>query len=371
MNTEYFEYAPDYSATPGEILLDTLANLNMTQAELARRTGLSVKHVNQLCQGLAPISAGTAVLLQRALGVDTRIWLHLESESQAVRGLNDETARLAEQVDWLKNFPIADLKRRGCIPSSAKGVDLLREVLQFFRVAAPSAWEQVWATPTAYRLSQSHEPQMAALASWIRIGECRAEQMHLGPYDKDSFRAALPQIRALLTSMDPAEWQTHLERICAEVGVAVVIEKEIKGARVNGMVRWLPSGNPLLMLSVRHRWADIFWFTFFHEAGHLIIHDRRRLTYVDAPAGRESAQIGGATANRLAEQEADDFAGRMLLPREFDGEIAAARTASDARRIAVQAGVHPGIVVGRMQHDRVVHFSQLNDLRVRFVFDDE
>lgn len=366
-----FEYSPDYSTTPGEFLLDALGSLGMSQAELARRTGLSVKHVNHVCQGISPLSADTAVLLERATGIDARMLVRLESMSQVEKGIQDETTRLERQLDWLKSFPVNELKKRQWISSSARGVEQLREILRFFRVAGPSAWEQVWATPTAYRLSQAFSPDMAALASWIRIGELKAEAMQLAAYDKEAFRSALPQIRDLTRVVDPADWLPRLEEICAKVGVAVVVEKEIKGARVNGIVRWLPSGNPLIMLSVRHGWADIFWFTFFHEAGHLIVHDRKRLTFVDSPSSRSSPGGGAdATANRVIEQEADDFASRTLLSRELDPLINSARTRTDAQRIADEAGVHSGIVVGRMQHDRLVHFSQLNELRVRFKFED-
>lgn len=369
MSADGFEYVPDYSSSPGEYLLDVLASLGMSQAELARRTGLSVKHVNHVCQGMSPLSADTAVLLERATGVDARILVRLESMSQVEKGIKDETSRLEQQLDWLTNFPVGELKKRGWISPSVKGAEQLREILQFFRVAGPSAWEEVWATPTAYRLSQAFTPDMAALATWIRIGELRADAMLLPAYDKNKFQAALPRIRELTTVVDPADWLPQLQQICAASGVAVVVEKEIKGARVNGIVRWLRSGNPLLMLSVRHSWADIFWFTFFHEAGHLIVHDRKRLTFVDSPASRASAGAG-ATANRVMEQEADEFASRTLLPSELTSLINSARTGADAKLVAQKAGVHAGIVVGRMQHDRLIHFSQLNDLRVRFKFED-
>lgn len=363
MSPELYDFSPDYGFQPGDFVADVIDRLGMSQAELARRTGLSVKHVNQICQGASTISADTAVLLERATGVDIRIWLRLEAEFQAERGRRDEDSRLEVQTDWLNNFPVSELKKRKWISGNAKGVDQLREVLQFFRVAAPSAWEQVWATPTAYRVSQAFAPDMAALATWIRIGERRSEALALRPYDRERFRSSLDAIRSLVALDDPAVWQPQLESLFAQAGVALIIEKEIKGARINGLVRWLPGGNPMLMLSARHRWADIFWFTLFHEVGHLIVHDRRRLTFVDSP--------GDQPANRLVEQEADDFASRLLIPREYDQLVYSARTGADVQAIARQVGVHPGIIVGRLQHDHIIRFSQLNDLRVRLMFADD
>lgn len=369
MSKDAYAFAPDYGIVPGEALVDLLGSLGMSQAELARRSGLSVKHINQVCQGLAPITPETAVLINRATGIDARILLRMESEAQAERGFQAESVRLAEQLDWLSNFPIRELKQRGWVKTQTKSSAQLRELLDFFRVAAPRAWENVWATPTAYRLSQAFTPDMAALASWIRIGELRADEIQLQPYSSDLFRSALPHIRSLTRVEDSAAWLSQLELICANAGVAVVVEREIKGARVNGVVRWLSSGNPLIILSGRHRWADIFWFTFFHEAGHLLIHDRRRLTFVDSPRARSSRS--DATANRVIEQEADDFASSLLVPAEYASRLSAIQSADDVSKVALEAEIHPGIIVGRMQHDGLIHYSQLNDLRAKLTFSGE
>jgi HTH-type transcriptional regulator / antitoxin HigA len=352
-------FDPDYQASPGDILSDYLSDLGMSQAELARRTGLSVKHINQISQGQATITAGTAVLLGHATGIDARIWSRLESSYQVARGKVDEATRLEGDVSWLANFPIAELKKRNFLSSTARGVGQLRELLDFFRVATPSAWDQVWATPTAYRLSQSFDPNYGALAAWIRIGELRAvERPELPPFERERFRQQLPSIRRLTQLEDPNTAIPQLIELCAQVGVSLVVEPEIKGSRINGVVRWLPTGNPLIILSMRHRWADIFWFTFFHEAGHLLLHERKKLTFVDAPKS--------GTGSSVTEAEADEFASQTLIPREFDREVLSALNADDVNDLASRVGVHAGIIVGRMQHEGVVRFSQLNDLRTRF-----
>lgn len=170
---------------------------------------------------------------------------------------------------------------------------------------------------------------------------------------------------------DPNVMVSQLTEACRRVGVALVVEKEIKGSRINGLVRWLPSGNPLIMLSLRYSWADIFWFTFFHEAGHLLIHDRKKATFVDVPnQSRLNASADQPSDSKLLEAEADDFSGRTLIPRSFDNRLRGPIDASAVNQIAFAAGVHPGIVVGRLQHDGVIPFSQLNSLRVRFKFSD-
>lgn len=358
-----YPYAPDYAFPPGETLTEVLAERGMSQAELARRAGLSAKHVNQIVLGAASITAETALRLERVTGVPAQVWTNLEADYQVTRTLQEEESRLNVHISWLQLLPVSELIKRGHISSDTSGVDRLREVLAFFKVATPDAWHQVWAVPTAYRRSQAFEVDYGALASWLRIGELRAEELDLQPFNRARFRAALSEIRDLTVVTDPEVWLPRLTRLCAEAGVAVVIEREIKGARINGAVRWLPTEHPMIELSLRHRWADIFWFTFFHEAAHVLLHDRKRLTFVDVadPAKTDDAM----------ERDADDFAARTLLPRSLDDRLKRTRSETQVLALASEANVHPGIIVGRLQHDGRIPFNQLNRLRVRFHFTED
>jgi HTH-type transcriptional regulator / antitoxin HigA len=353
-------FRPDYAIPPGETLVEVLSDRGMSQAELARRTGLSTKHINQIVLGAATLSAETALRLELVTGVPAQVWTALESAYQVAQTRQDESTRLEAQVDWLQQLPINELVRRGFIRKDVSPVERLRDVLAFFKVASPDAWGQVWATPTAYRQSRAFDVDYGALAAWLRIGEIRSERAELPPFDRAKFKDALPHIRALTTIDDPALWLPQLRTLCGAAGVALVIEREIVGARINGVVRWLPSERPLIQLSVRHRWADIFWFTLFHEAAHVLLHDRRRLTIVD---GTDRAE-----ADNVMEHEADDFAGRILIPRTFDTQLATIRSQAQAVALAREAGVHPGIVVGRLQHDKVIPYRYFNGLRTRLAF---
>jgi len=358
--SDQHRYVPDYALPPGETLVEVLAERGMSQAELARRTGLSTKHINQIVLGTASLSAETALRLERVTGVPAQVWTELEADYQVARTRREELSRLESHIDWLQTLPVDELIRRGYVRRDVSNGDRLRDVLSFFKVATPDAWEQVWALPTAYRRSQAFEVEYGALASWLRIGEIRAEQLDLNQFDRAKFRSALSAIRELTVVEDPAAWLPRLERLCAQAGVALVIEPEIKGARIHGAVRWLPSERPLIQLSLRYSWADIFWFTFFHEAGHILLHDRKRLTFVDV--------VNPAKTDDTMERQADDFAGRMLLPRAFDEQLARTRSRVQVLALARDAGVHPGVVVGRLQHDGRIPFSHLNGIRVRFRF---
>ena len=131
-----------------------------------------------------------------------------------------------------------------------------------------------------------------------------------------------------------------MRRLCAEAGVAFTLVPEMKHAPWSGAAEWLTPNKAMILLNLRGKAEDRFWFSFFHEAGH-ILHDSKKATFIDD---------GKSYADDPAEKKADDFAAEMLIPRTFDSAIAGARSASNIRTIAKLVGVSPGIVTGRFHY---------------------
>lgn len=351
-------YRPDYAVSPGDTLTEVLAERGMSQADLARRTGLSTKHVNQIIVGAASITAETALRLEKVTGVSARFWTNLEAQYREARSRLEESAALEADIPWLKDVPVKHLQKRGLLPR-VSGVELVRAALAFFGVATRDAWTTVWAAPTAYRKSRVHDSDPYALATWLRIGELEATSVETKPFDRRALRDAIQQLRQL-TTLAPDDWNPRLITICASVGVVVVFEPEVPGSRVCGAVRWLDSDRALVMMSLRHKWADVFWFSFFHEIAHVLLHDRKRLTFVDGPP--ENGEHDDL------ELEANAFASRTLIPTEYDHQLPLLRTTAAIRAFAEEIDIHPGIVVGRLQHEGHIPFSRFNNLKARYEF---
>lgn len=354
--TEERPFSPEYAVAPGETLADLLDEQGMTQTELARRLGVSLKHVNQVIHGAAPISAELALGLEKVLGPSASFWLKREAIYQGKLAELQEKADLGDAVGWAKRFPIAELKKLGFIPAGAAGVELVVHLLRFLGIAQPKQWTD---PAVAYRKSQRFESDSYALSAWLRLAELEAAKIACAPYEPDRFRDALHEIRHL-TCLEPVEWQPRLVDSCAKAGVAVVIVDTFRGARANGATRWLSSTKALIQLSLRYRWEDIFWFTFFHEAGHVALH-RKKDAFVEVPPAQRDPSIA------QWEKEADRFASRMLIPQRFERRLARV-TLAEVPGFAEQLGIAPAVVVGRLQHDQLLSFNRGNDLRRRFVF---
>jgi addiction module HigA family antidote len=353
-------FRPDYAIPPGGTLGDLLEERGMTQTELAQRLGVSLKHINQVVNGSASVSAELALGLEKVFSVSAGFWLNRESLYQAHIARREEQESLKRAESWAKRFPVSELRKRGFLPSEAKGPALVEALLRFLGTASPRQWEDL---TVSFRKSKRFESDPHALWAWLRVGELHAAEIECRPYDPDEFLDVLESARRF-TRLDPSDWQERLVDACAAAGVAVVIVDTFSGARVNGATKWLAPTKALIQLSLRHRWEDVFWFTFFHEAGHVLLHRKREL-FVEETR-RQGAVRSDSTWVKL-ETEANRFASRVLIPPRYERRLREL-TFSDIEDFAERLGIAPAIVVGRLQHEGLLPHTHGNKLRGRLRF---
>lgn len=353
-----FEFTPQSASPPGETLKETIEHLGISQADLARRTGLSTKHLNQIVQGIAVLSPETAVLLERATRIPAETWNNLEARWRSHQQRLQENEELAGQLSWLDNFSMADLVARGVLSTRAKSIDNLRTLLTFLGVANPSAGRDVWDTyRVAFRRSTTKQADEYATAVWLRLCELEARRIPCERYDKETLLSLVPQMRAL-TLRDPACWFTELPSLCAQAGVAVIFESTMPRTHLSGATRWLGPDKVLVALSDRFKRIDQFWFAFFHELCH-VLHHGKRLTFLDE-------NPTGGRGNTTEEDEANKYASDVLIPPSLaeDYQLLKARPKPFTKiiKFAELAGIPPGIVVGRLQHEQSIKWSEGNAL---------
>jgi len=333
----------------------------MSQAELADRAGRPKKTVNEIIKGKAPITTETALQLEKVLGIPASFWNNRERDYRAFIARQHEKENLREQTNWLSKIPCRAMIKAGWIRSFSDKVEQLEEVLSFFGVASPEQWAEIWeGKQVVFRKSKAFKSDPGAVAAWLRKGELIAQNMRCKRYSGEQFKAALRKLREI-TVEPPAAFQPKLEESCAQSGVAVVFVPELPKTRASGATRWLAPDKALIQLSLRYKSDDHLWFTFFHEAGHIVLHGKRSVFIED----------DGGTS--LEEEEANRFAANTLIPkREYQqflslGDFGKASVKHFARKM----NVAPGIIVGRLQHDEHIPHSSLNDLKQRFVLTDE
>ncbi len=351
-------YRPDHVIAPGATLRDRLAEIDVSQAELALRAGLSPKHVNQIVQGQASITPETALILERVTGTPARIWSALESRYRQAKMREQARTLSPEDVAWVDSLPTASLQKMGYLPSAIPRGELFEALLSFFGVADRAAWERLWLQPVAsFKRATAFKSDGPIVATWLRLGELDARDIKTASFNASDFRAALSHIRGLTRA---ADFSAELVAACAKAGVALVFVREIGGERASGASRWLSASRALIQLSDRYKREDHFWFAFFHEAAHVLLHSKKQTFIHD---GSEDPRLEG---------EANRFASDVLIPRSQAHRLPHLTTTSDVLLFADEIGIAPGIVVGRLQHDHFWSWKRGNDLRapVRIVSSD-
>lgn len=355
------EYLPSDVSPPGETLREVLEERGISQAELALRMGRPRKTISEIMTGKAALTHETALQLELVLGVPASFWDARERTYRAHLAAIEETKRLEKEAGWCDRFPLKRMEELAYIEPQETKAGRVRELLRFFGVVSADQWDELYAdVSVAFRTSARFAMDRYALGAWLRFGLRESQRIETAAYDPERFMSALVAARSL-TREPPDRFVPALQEYCAAAGVVVLFVPELPRSRASGATRWVSSDKALIQLSLRYRTNDHLWFTFFHEAAHILLHGKR-LIFI------ESSDAGGAEA----EQQANAWAADWLIPPVEYAAFTAQQACSEAavRRFAHRVGIAPGIVVGRLQHDGFITHSQLNHLKVRLAWAD-
>lgn len=353
-------FSPDWFSPPGSTVTMLMARQNLSSIELARRMNADISFVLRLISGTEPIEDAVAKRLTAALGGTPSFWTARQRQFEAALGRT--ASRLAPEAakTWLRTLPLKDMSDAGWIACRSKS-DQLQAALAYFSVTTPEEWRDRYAahaTTFSYRTSEAFESKLGSLAAWLRQGELQASGVTCATWNPLMFKEALAEIRGLTRLKEPAKFIGRLRSLCSAAGVAVVFIKAPTGCRASGATRFITSDKAMIVLSFRHLSDDHFWFSFFHEAGHLLLHSPGA-TFVDGDAAELTEK----------EREANAFAASSLIPMSEQERMLNLRgNINVVVRFAVSVGVGPGIVVGQLQHHGVVSPSQLNGLKRRYTW---
>jgi HTH-type transcriptional regulator/antitoxin HigA len=352
-------YNPDYVSPPGETLLETLEMLGLSQAELAERTGRPKKTINEIVQGKAGITPETAMQFELVLGVPATFWLARESKFRAWLARQEEDARIDKDVTFLADLPLKEMAEYGWIEKTKDKRVMAKTALSFFGVVSSDKVPLV--EETAFRRSEAFATNPWALAVWLRKGEIDGQKISVQQYDREKFVEVLIRIREL-TAEEPSAFVPEMRRLCSEAGVVVVFVRELPKTSVSGATRWLSHNKPLIQLTLRHKSDDMFWFSFYHEAGH-VYHEHAKREVLLEDKFQNTLDHREASANR--------FAMDLLIP---PAELAkflqqGVPTQESICKFARTLGIAPGIVVGRLQFEGKLDWKHYRSLKKTYSWD--
>lgn len=366
-NQNAVPFKPDWASPPGDTMSDLMEEQGWNQVELARRLDVTEKHLSQLINGKVPLTPDLATRIVTVLGGSFEFWMNREAKFREHQLRLERESQWAAQSDWLDQIPYKFLMEYDLIPKRRVTVEerpkVMDDILSYAQIATPDAWKAQKTTLLAsYRQSQADKADTDATFTWLMIGERMGKELNVGNYDPKQFESSLKEIRAL-TVEEPKTFEPILRRLFSESGVRLLFVPPIPKARVSGVARWLTSDSPMIQLSLYGKTNDRFWFNLFHEAAHILLHS-------DGMRGKRHVFMDDFSANdedlESAEIEANRFASDMLIPPSHAHRLPSLRSEYDVRRFATEIGIHPGIVVGRLQHEEIILPSHLNHLKVSF-----
>lgn len=344
---------PNYAVSPGDYIQEWLDENAMNAAELARRLDVTPKHVSELLAGKAPLSQAVALSLERVTTTPARLWNRTESLYREDLARLAEEGRLAEQYETARLFPLKYLRDWGLISAAARDkAGTVRELLAILRIGHLDAFDASWVhARVAYRKTVQSADKRYERGVWLALGERQLELTELPDFDKAKVKALIPQLRALTADADPVAAFERVASLLHEAGVALHRVPPVPGFGVYGATRWI-AGHPLIQVSERGKTDDQFWFTLFHELGHVLLH------------GDKTVFLQGSDGTHdTSENEADAFAAHTLVPDEFHDRLPLDRDEEAVRKLAAELGIAPSIVLEQAQKI-TADFSWGHDLQI-------
>lgn len=366
------EFHPNWASAPGDTIADILRERDISDVEFAKLIGYATADANDLIKGHATITLSVARRLKQVLGGSVEFWMARDYQYR------QDISRFREaDQEWLNELPVGDMIKFGWLKPTPHPSEEIASCLHFFNLPSVRVWREEYAglhQMAAFRTSPSFDSRPASVAAWLQQGKIEAEAIECSPWDPKRFQQSLSSIRSLTKIKDPKRFVPELQKRCAESGVAVAIIRAPSGCRASGAVRFISRNKALLQLSFRYLSDDHFWFTFFHEAGHLLLHGERNF-FSETLRGERSCMLEWIdTISTPEEEEANEFAASTLIPPEFQSQLT--NLPIDPRKVirfAVRVGVSPGIVVGQLQHlgqPMGIGYNQLNGLKRRYSWED-
>ena len=351
-------FRPNWASPVGETIAQLMSAGELDDSKLAAHLGTTINETRSVLSGVTPLSRKFAEKISEILGGSPAFWLKRDSSFR--ENAEKIPKRYRYEQEWFRSFPVRELVDLGWIEANVGEVEKANQLLEFFGVYLSKQWKYRYpqaSFASAFRTSRSFGLEHEAVATWLRQGERKASEIECANWDRELFKTRLLEARALTRNRHPARFFPKLQKLCSECGVALAAVPEPSGCPASGATQFLTRSKALIILSFRFKSDDHFWFSFFHEAGHLLLHNPDAI-FIDDDISQDDSE---------EEREANEFAQNLLIPAEHrEAMLRLPAHHGEVIRAALTLGIAPGIVVGQMQKAGVIPYNYLNKLKRRY-----
>ena len=348
---------------PGEFLREELEARGWNQNDLADILGSYPRLVSEIITGKRAISPETAKKLAAAFDTSAQLWMNLESTYRLWRVRSQEND-IAPRAKLFEKAPVKEMAKRQWIEYSQNVEVLEKGLLDFFEIGSLDEEPRFW--PFAARTFLSYRTVTPSQRAWLFRARRLARAVHAGRFSDSLLKSAIERFRQLLPNPEEAR---YVPRILAEAGIRFLILEPLAQTRIDGACFWLDERSPVVVVSFRYDRIDGFWHTLLHECGHVLRRDGLKENEpldIDLVGDGSTKLEGEKPAN---EREMDAFAAGSLIPPEqlddFIARVGPLYSKKGIRGFATRIGVHPGIVVGQLQHRKEILYAHSREMLVK------
>ena len=269
---------------PGETIADVLEDRGISQAELAVSTGVSPAYVSNVISGKKNISSNFAFALEYALGVPKSFWLNLQANYDAeLLEANEEQTITEDERDAreaLKDI-VKYLRQKGKMPVGEKKEESILSLRKALRVSNIANVKEM-VPAGVFRMSNSAKVNPYVLGAWMRLCQIAGEKREVqSTFNIECLDELIDELKNAMTQQD-VDIQEELRSIFARYGIDFSTVKNFNGAPVQGYVEPKSDGVYQMVVTIRNAYADIFWFSIFHELGHIVNGDiGKKANFID------------------------------------------------------------------------------------------
>lgn len=352
-------FVPAVAYHPGETLAEKLTELGMSIKEFALRTSKPEKTIHAVIKGESAVTSDMAVAFESVTKIPAHFWLSKQRNYDEYLARLRREAMMEEACDWARLFPYAQMVKLGWVTAYNTIQGKAKELLSFFQISSVQAWEDYYLhqkLKIAFRISLAHTKDPHAISAWLRQGEIQASNINVEEYSEAKLKEAIPVLKSIMVEQ-PYDFASKAQQICAEAGVKLIYTQCLPKAPIGGSTRWI-NGIPCIQISGRQKRYDIYWFTLFHEIGHILLHGKKDIFLEDDNYSDEEL---------TKENEANNYASNILLSQMDEESIIESGKFSpiSIRQYAARFNTHPSVIVGRLQHRHAIPFSKDNSLLIK------
>jgi len=326
------------AVTPGEVLKDELEARGWSQVEFAEILGVSPRLVSEILSAKRAITPATAKAIGAAFGTSAQIWLNLESAYQLEKTDRDDSD-VSRRARIYRLAPVKEMIRRHWIEPSRDVDHLEQQIRRFFGTDTLEREPEF----QAYAAKAS-APLNSAQRAWLfRARSLASAQAVSGKFNDVKLAEAIAKLKTLVHAPQEAR---HVAKILSDAGIRYLLLEPLPQTKIDGVCFWLNDHSPVVVVSLRYDRIDWFWQTLMHELVHVKSrHGLNEPPHVDIDILQQADEREKAV-NATA---ADILVDRAQLDN-FVARVAPLYSKERIRGFAARLHVHPGIVVGQLQH---------------------